>query len=46
MLLIPFTLAGQSYLALNGGPHEKFNDAISLSVDCEDQAEVDRSGRH
>ena len=29
-------------MALNGGPHEKFNDAISLSVDCEDQAEVDR----
>jgi predicted 3-demethylubiquinone-9 3-methyltransferase (glyoxalase superfamily) len=40
--LIKFTLAGQGYLALNGGPHDKFNDAISLSVDCEDQAEVDR----
>ena len=42
VLLIAFTLAGQSYLALNGGPYEKFNNAISLSVDCEDQAEVDR----
>lgn len=42
MLIIAFTLAGQSYLALNGGPYEKFNSAISLSVDCEDQAEVDR----
>ena len=42
VLLIKFTLAGQGYLALNGGPHDTFNDAISLSVDCEDQAEVDR----
>jgi predicted 3-demethylubiquinone-9 3-methyltransferase (glyoxalase superfamily) len=42
VLIIMFTLAGQSYLALNGGPYEKFNNAISLSVDCEDQAEVDR----
>ena len=42
VLLIEFTLAGQSYQALNGPPHDKFNDAISLSVDCADQAEVDR----
>lgn len=42
VLFIEFTLAGQSYQALNGGPHEMFNDAISLSVDCADQAEVDR----
>ena len=42
VLLIAFTLAGQRYLALNGGPHDRFNDAISLSVDCEDQSEVDR----
>jgi predicted 3-demethylubiquinone-9 3-methyltransferase (glyoxalase superfamily) len=42
VLLIAFTVAGQSYLALNGGPYEKFNNAISLSVDCADQAEVDR----
>jgi predicted 3-demethylubiquinone-9 3-methyltransferase (glyoxalase superfamily) len=42
VLMITFTLAGQSYLALNGGPFHKFNEAISLSVDCEDQAEVDR----
>lgn len=40
-LLLKFTLAGQHYLALNGGPYHKFNEAISLSVDCEDQAEVD-----
>lgn len=42
VLFIKFTLAGQRYQALNGGPHHKFNDAISLSVDCADQAEVDR----
>ena len=42
VLIIMFTLAGQSYLALNGGPYEKFNNAISFSVDCEDQFEVDR----
>ncbi|MDP1829457.1 MAG: VOC family protein [Archangium sp.] len=37
-----FELAGQRYLALNGGPSRKFNEAISLFVSCEDQAEVDR----
>jgi len=42
VILVEFTLAGQSYQALNGGPHEPFNDAISLSVTCKDQAEVDR----
>ncbi|MBX9682470.1 MAG: VOC family protein [Hyphomicrobium sp.] len=42
VLLINFSLGGLSYLALNGGPHEKFNNSISLTVDCEDQAEVDK----
>ena len=42
VLLIEFTLAGSSYQALNGGRHDKFNDAISLSIACKDQAEVDR----
>jgi predicted 3-demethylubiquinone-9 3-methyltransferase (glyoxalase superfamily) len=42
VLLVTFTLAGQSYQALNGGRHDSFNDAISLSVDCADQAEVNR----
>ncbi len=42
VLLVEFTLAGQRYQALNGGPHDPFNDAISLSVTCKDQAEVDR----
>jgi len=42
VLLVQFRLAGQDYQALNGGPHVTFNDAISLSVTCEDQKEVDR----
>ncbi len=39
---VAFELAGQSFIALNGGPHYKFTPAISLFVSCEDQAEVDR----
>jgi predicted 3-demethylubiquinone-9 3-methyltransferase (glyoxalase superfamily) len=42
VVLVEFSIAGQSYQALNGGPHDQFNDAISLSVSCDDQAEVDR----
>jgi predicted 3-demethylubiquinone-9 3-methyltransferase (glyoxalase superfamily) len=41
-LLIEFTLAGKQHQALNGGPHDPFNKAISLSILCRDQAEVDR----
>jgi predicted 3-demethylubiquinone-9 3-methyltransferase (glyoxalase superfamily) len=40
-LMVTFELAGAQYLALNGGPVFKFTEAISLSVDCADQAEVD-----
>ncbi len=42
VLLVEFTLAGNRYTALNGGPHFTFNEAMSLQIDCEDQAEVDR----
>jgi predicted 3-demethylubiquinone-9 3-methyltransferase (glyoxalase superfamily) len=42
VMLITFQLAGQEYLALNGGPEFKHTPAMSLSVDCESQAEVDR----
>jgi predicted 3-demethylubiquinone-9 3-methyltransferase (glyoxalase superfamily) len=36
-----FVLEGQEFMGLNGGPHHKFNEAISLFVDCRDQKEVD-----
>lgn len=38
---IAFELAGQSFIALNGGPHYRFTPAISLFVSCESQDEVD-----
>jgi predicted 3-demethylubiquinone-9 3-methyltransferase (glyoxalase superfamily) len=40
-LVVEFRLAGVRFLALNGGPQFTFNEAISLSVDCRSQAEVD-----
>lgn len=36
-----FQLEGQTFMALNGGPHFKFTPAISLFVNCETQQEVD-----
>ena len=36
-----FQLEGQEFIALNGGPVFKFNESISLSVDCKTQTEVD-----
>jgi predicted 3-demethylubiquinone-9 3-methyltransferase (glyoxalase superfamily) len=42
IMTMSFELAGQSFIALNGGPHHSFTQAISFLVDCEDQAEVDR----
>jgi predicted 3-demethylubiquinone-9 3-methyltransferase (glyoxalase superfamily) len=41
VMTVDFELAGQSYIALNGGPHFQFNEAISLSIDCKSQEEVD-----
>jgi len=37
-----FTLAGQRFMALNGGKPFDFTHAISFKIDCADQAEVDR----
>ena len=42
VLTVDFTLDGRSFIALNGGPEFKFTEAISLSIDCADQAEIDR----
>ncbi|WP_309085098.1 VOC family protein [Chelativorans sp.] len=41
VMTVAFTLNGQPFTALNGGPHFKFNEAISLQVPCETQEEVD-----
>ena len=42
VLLVSFTLAGQPFTGLNGGPQFPFTEAVSFVIDCEDQAEVDR----
>ena len=42
MLMVEFTLAGRSYLALNGGPAFKLNPAVSFMIMTDDQAETDR----
>lgn len=36
-----FELDGEEFIALNGGPHFKFTEAISFVVNCEDQEEID-----
>jgi predicted 3-demethylubiquinone-9 3-methyltransferase (glyoxalase superfamily) len=41
VLTVEFTLAGRPFIGLNGGPEFPFTEAISLSIDCKDQAEVD-----
>lgn len=42
VLTVDFTLAGQQFMGLNGGPEFKFTEAVSFTIYCEDQAEVDR----
>ena len=41
VMVASFTLAGQNFIALNGGPHFKFTEAISFVVSCETQPEID-----
>ncbi len=41
VMTVEFSLAGIEFVALNGGPFFKLTEAFSLSVDCDDQAEVD-----
>ena len=41
VMTVTFQLDGQQFVALNGGPHFKFTEAISFSVDCKTQEEVD-----
>ena len=42
VLTVDFTLKGQRFQGLNGGPQFHFSEAISFVLECEDQAEVDR----
>ena len=42
VLTVEFTLAGQKFIGLKGGPGFRFNEAVSFTIDCADQAEVDR----
>jgi predicted 3-demethylubiquinone-9 3-methyltransferase (glyoxalase superfamily) len=42
VLTVDFTLDGQHFQGLNGGPDFSFNEAVSFVIECEDQDEVDR----
>jgi predicted 3-demethylubiquinone-9 3-methyltransferase (glyoxalase superfamily) len=41
VMVVQFELDGHTFTALNGGPHFKFNEAISLQVYCDTQQEID-----
>ena len=40
--VVNFTLLGQPFQAMTAGPHDVFNDAVSIMVRCDDQSELDR----
>lgn len=42
VMVVDFEISGQRITAMNGGPHFKLDEAFSLLVNCEDQAEIDR----
>lgn len=42
VVVVEFTLCGQAFLAMSAGRHHDFNDAISFTVNCDSQAELDR----
>ena len=42
VLTVEFNFAGQEFVGLNGGPHFKFNEAVSFQIFTDDQAETDR----
>ena len=41
-MTVTFELEGQQFMALNGGPHFKFSEAISFMVNCDSQEEIDK----
>jgi predicted 3-demethylubiquinone-9 3-methyltransferase (glyoxalase superfamily) len=42
VLTVEFTLDGHDFVALNGGPHFTFDEAVSFEITCADQDEIDR----
>jgi predicted 3-demethylubiquinone-9 3-methyltransferase (glyoxalase superfamily) len=42
VMTVEFEIEGQNFTALNGGPHFKFNEAISFQIPCETQEEIDQ----
>lgn len=40
VMTVEFEIGGQSFLGLNGGPHFKFNEAVSFVINCQSQEEV------
>jgi len=40
-MVVNFELNGKKFMGLNGGPHFKFNEAVSFVITCEDQKEID-----
>ncbi|HEY5849792.1 MAG TPA: VOC family protein [Lysobacter sp.] len=46
VLTVDFRLDGSDMVALNGGPHFKFNEAVSLVVNCKTQEEVEHYWKH
>jgi predicted 3-demethylubiquinone-9 3-methyltransferase (glyoxalase superfamily) len=41
VMTVEFELQGQRFIAINGGPQFKFDEAISFAIECEDQKEID-----
>ena len=41
VMTVEFELEGQRFIAINGGPEFRFNEAVSLQISCENQEEVD-----
>ena len=41
VMAVELEIAGQTFVALNGGPHFKFNEAVSFQVHCDTQDEID-----
>ena len=41
VMTVEFEIGGQTFVALNGGPHFKFNEAVSFIINCDTQEEID-----